>query len=187
MKTPKNLVEEKTQKPIRQQKSKTWNMKEVDENTFEAPEGLEEFQRPKVIKLEEIGNFAHGYYEGLQPVSYRSGQIGYLLLLRQGKTSKDQLLAINAGYDIRRWLSESGFDSLIGQYLKVTLDDFVDTSNGSLAPMKQYRYGYTTETGKQLQTGAKQTLAMLEAKYNDGMKLLNAMVPEKSEKWENEK
>jgi hypothetical protein len=183
MKTPKNLVEEKTTKPQRQPRSKTWKMKEVEVDIFEAPKELEEFQRPQVIKLNEIGDFCHGYYEGLQPVEYKkTGGIGYLLLLRQGKKSTDKLFAINAGYDIRRWLSESGFDSLLGEYLKVTLDNFVDTSGGSLAPMKQYRFGYTQDVGKQLQSGSKQTLAMLEAKQ-DGIKLLKAK-SEKVETWE---
>lgn len=167
---PKNLTESKTEKPKKGQKAKVWQMQQVSEGTFEAPKELESFQRPETIKLEEIGEFVHGFYEGLQPVNYTSGGIGYLLLLRQGQNPSDKLIAINAGYDIRRWLLESGFDSLIGEYLKVTLDKFVNT--GMPAPMKQYKFSYTQNVAKQLQNGAKQTLRQLEAKFDDGVKLI---------------
>ena len=166
-KVPANLQEETNKK---RQKVKTHTLVENQDGIFEVPQDLQEFQRPETIKLEKIGDYVHGYYEGLQPVSYTSGGTGYLLLLRQGQNPSDRLIAINAGYDIRRWLLESGFDELIGEYLKVTLDKLVNT--GMPAPMKQYKFGYTQNVAKQLHSGAKQTLRMLEAKNNPAVALI---------------
>ncbi len=164
------LVEEKTKKPLRNKNVKTHTLVEIEDGIFEVPKEIEEFQRPQTVKLQEIGDSIHGLYEGLQPVEYRkTGGMGYLLLLRQQDGS---LKAVSAGYDIRRWLLESGFDELLGEYVKITLDQFIDTSGGTLAPMKQYRFAYSKKVAVQLKQGAKLNLRQLEARNNPSVALI---------------
>lgn len=168
--TTEDLVSSKTQKPERKKREKVWQMEEIKDGVFEVPKELDSFQRPETVQLKEVGDWIHGLYEGIQPVEYKkTGGMGYLILLRQQDNS---LKAISAGYDIRRWLLESGFDELLGEYIKITLENFVDTSNGQLAPMKQYRFDYSKKVAAMLKQGSKLNLRMIEAKNNPAVALI---------------
>lgn len=151
------------------------------EPVFEEPADLSSFERPETVKLNEIGESIEGLYEGLQPVSFNSGGMGALLLLRQRNGS---LLGINAGYDIRRFLLESGFGDMIGEYIRITLSSLINT--GMPAPMKQYSFQYRKNL--QLQ-GGNMTAKQLQAStllLTDGEKIVHdAKTSKHKEKWEN--
>jgi hypothetical protein len=153
-----------------------------ESNTWQVPKKLSGFQRPKVIKLEKIGESIDGLYEGLQPVEYKkTGGIGAIMLLRQRDNS---LLAINAGFDLQRFLYESGFGEMLGEYIKITLEDFVDTSGGALAPMKQYSYEYSSEIIEKLQGGRNFTMSQLPTSKFASERLISAVSEVPKEKWE---
>lgn len=159
---------------------KTKKVEPEGEPVFDQPSDLTSFERPETIKLNEIGETIEGLYEGLQPVSFNTGSVGAIVLLRQ---RDGKLLGINAGFDIRRFLLETGFGDLLGEYLKITLAAFVNT--GMPAMMKKYAFQYR----KNLQlSGANMTAKQLQASrllLSDGEKVVDeARKNRHIEKWE---
>ena len=72
-KNPENLKKTVQEKPIRKTSTKKSDTLVYDEenSVWKVPEKLTGFQRPVVMKLEKIGDFIEGLYEGLQPVEYK--------------------------------------------------------------------------------------------------------------------
>ncbi|HLF51518.1 hypothetical protein [Flavobacterium sp.] len=185
-KNPENLKKTVQEKPIRKTSTKKSDTLVYDEenSVWKVPEKLTGFQRPVVMKLEKIGDFIEGLYEGLQPVEYKkTGGVGAIMLLRQRDNS---LKAINAGYDVQRFLHESGFGEFLGEYIKIELENFVDTSGGALAPMKQYAYYYNQELIPKLKAGRNFTMSQLPTSKFSSERLISSVSEVPKEKWEDE-
>ena len=73
---------------------------------------------------------------------------------------------------------------MIGEWIKITLEEFIDTSNGKLAPMKQYSYEYAEEVVAKLQGGRNFTMNQLPGSKFQGERLIaeSSQVPKES--WE---
>lgn len=180
----KKLHKTVMEKPVRKSSKKKEKTLVFDEENaiWEVPKKLSSFQRPKVVKMKELGDSIDGIYEGLQPVEYKqTGNVGAIMLLRQRDNS---LCAITASYDIRRFLDESGFGDMIGEYINITLEDFVDTSDGKFAPMKQFSFEYDEMIVSRLAGGRNYTFTQLPMGKSVGEKLISEVSEVPGEKWE---